>query len=248
MRKKKKTITNTDEVVSTSNVESAEPVKTPSKRAYSFALVIYEDDINFSKQYEALTNLKRAIWIKHDKDVYEDDVLDDDGKIVSHAGDLKKPHYHFVLHLKYACTITALANKVCCETRQIEFVKKSLNGYLRYLIHFNNDNKYQYGQDEVKSNDEDLKRKFENLISEDIPEVKRVEQIQDIIEGYSGYLELGILGKTVQKMNIWDAFRRNLTYFIKLVDLHNAKLMGLNKGQKDLEYSVYSSCKGDYDE
>ena len=248
MKKKKKTITNTDEVVSTSNVESAESVKTPSKRAYSFALVIYEDDVNFYKQYEALINMKRAIWIKHDKDIYENDVTDDEGNIVAHAGDLKKLHYHFVLHLKNASTITALANKIGCETRQIEFIKKSLNSYLRYLIHFNNDNKYQYSQDEVKSNDEDLMRKFEDLISEDIPEVKRVEQIQSMIEGYSGYIELGILGKSVQKANIWDAWRRNLTYFLRLIDLHNAKFMGAKNGQKDLEYGVYSSCKGDYDE
>lgn len=223
-------------------------VEKDTTRRYNYEVVIYEDDPLFQEQYDVLTSINEAIWIKHDKDVWNEDVLNDDGSIKYNAGDLKKAHYHFILKFKNGIMITALAKKVNVKLNQIEIIKRGLNPALKYLIHYGQDEKYQYSVDEVKSNSNSLKMRFEQLIIDDTPEVQRVQQIQAMIEEFNGYIELGILGKSVQKANIWDAFRRNLTYFIKLVDLHNAKFMGLKRGQKDLEYSAYSSCKGDYDE
>lgn len=230
------------------SVEAVEKEEKDKTRRFCYEVVIYEDDPLFKEQYEALTVVNDAIWIKHDKDVFNEDVLNDDGTIKYNAGDLKKAHYHFILKFKNGCTISALAKRVKVSTSQIQIIRRGLNSALRYLIHYAQDEKYQYSIEEVHSNSNNLMARFEQQIIDDTPEVQRVQQIQEMIEKFDGYIYLGILGKSVQKANIWDAFRRNLTYFLRLVDLHNAKFMGAKKGQKDLEYSVYSSCKGDYDE
>lgn len=182
-----------------------------NKRFYNFTLVIYEDDEKFDEQKEALLNEKDSIFCRHDQDV------DDDGN-------LKKPHFHYVLKLKNACTISALSKRVGVSENMIEPVKKSLNGCLKYLVHFGCDDKFQYDVSSVISNSDKLLRRFQDLVSKETSETEKVINIQDYIEQATDYVDLAFLGRYVQKINMWDAFRRNMMYFIKLVDNHNARI------------------------
>ena len=195
-----------------------------NKRFYNFLGVIYEDDENFDNQFFNLTQEKDAIWIIHDSDINEE------------TGEPKKNHIHFVIKLKNACTISALAKRLEVNDNMIEPIKKSLNGSLKYLIHYGNDNKYQYDKDDVQSNSPKLKRKFQDLVTESIPEVDKVISIQDFIESCHDYIDLATLGKYVQKINMWDAFRRNMTYFIKLIDHHNGRITAKRYKIKDNFY------------
>lgn len=181
------------------------------KRYYSFILVLYEQDKGFKKQFEVLKNQGKLIWIKHDKDI------DEEGK-------KKKKHYHFVLTVNSACTINALAKRVGCKSNMIEPIKKSLNGCLKYLIHYNDDSQYQYSVEEVQSNDSKLFRKFQDLVTKDVPEVEKVMNIQEFILNYNDFIKFNVLGKYVQSINKWDAFRRNFMYFKTLVEEHNAEI------------------------
>lgn len=188
-----------------------------NKRFYSFNLVIYEDDERFTFQFEELNNLQESIWIRHDKDLKED----------SEEGELKKPHYHFVIRLKNASTISALAKRLNVDEHMIEPIKRSFNGSLKYLIHYGYDNKYQYSSDEVRSNSDRLYRKFLDLIRKEEPEVDKVESIEEFIVNTNDYIDWVILGRYVRKKNLWDAFRRNMSYFTKVVDSHNAKISAI---------------------
>ncbi len=199
------------EIVNTVEEKEEKESKLSKKRNYCYDLVIYEDDERFNDQFSALTDLKSAIWIRHDQDLTDD-------------GEYKKAHYHFVLKLKTACTISALAKKISVDEHMIEPIKRSFNGALKYLVHFGRDDKYQYDIKEVESNDDELKRKFEKLVLNEIEEVDKVISIQEFIDQAEDYIDLGVLGKYVQKINYWDAFRRNMMYFCKLVDNHNAKI------------------------
>ena len=197
-----------------------------NKRFYNFTLVIYEDDSAFDTQMFNLAQETSIIYIRHDKDI------DDEGND-------KKPHYHFVLKLKNACTISALSKRVGVSENMIEPVKKSMNGCLRYLVHYGNDDKFQYNPEDVKSNDDKLLRKFLDLVTKDTPEADKVESIEDYILNYDKgqYIEWPILGRYVRKINMWDAFRRNAWYFSKLVDSHNARVSAVR--YHDLNYEDY---------
>lgn len=196
-----------------------------NKRYYNFIIVIYEDDEKFDKQYFNLLQEKDAIWIRHDQDLNEE------------TEELKKPHYHFVLKLKNACTISALSKRIEVNENMIEPVKKSFNGSLKYLIHYGCDNKFQYDKNLVESNSPTLKRKFDDLVTNDVPEVEKVINIQEFIESSSDYIDIGTLGKYVQKINMWDAFRRNMMYFIKLVDHHNGKISAIRYNHNEDYYN-----------
>lgn len=194
------------------------------KRNYNYMFVLYEDDLNFDTQvFNVCQEVGEYCYIRHDKDIYDKDVLNEDGSIKYKAGDYKKPHVHYVLRLKNPSTPSALAKRVGIDENDVEIIKKSFNGALKYLIHFNMENKYQYEKEEVKGTDK-LLRKFLDLVSEDTSEVQKVSDIQDYIESFDDYVDLAILGRYVQKINMWDAFRRNMMYFCKIVDNHNAKI------------------------
>ena len=194
-----------------------------NKRFYNFTIVIYEDDENFDSQKFNLALEGETIYCRHDQDVTEE-------------GELKKPHYHYVLKLKHACTISALSKRVGVPENLIEPVKKSLNSCLKYLIHFGNDDKYQYNAEDVQGNSDKLLRKFLDLVSKEITETEKVISIQDYIESFNDYIDFGVLGRYVQKINMWDAFRRNMMYFIKIVDNHNAKITASRYHSEDSYY------------
>jgi len=198
-----------------------------NKRNYNYLCVIYEDDANFDNQMFELMQLNEVIYIRHDKDLTDE-------------GEEKKPHYHFVIKLKTACTLSALSKRVGVAENMIEPIKKSFNGSLKYLIHFKDDNKYQYDAEEVKSNSDKLLRKFKDLVADEEAEVEKVISIQDYIESINDYIDLGMLGRYVQKINKWDAFRRNMMYFCKLIDNHNAKISAM-RYHTDIDYYEHIS-------
>lgn len=195
-----------------------------NKRFYNFSVVIYEDDENFNAQRISLDSEGETVYCRHDKDVFEEDVLNDDGTIKNNVGDLKKPHYHYVLKLKNACTISSLSKRIGVPENLIEPVKKSVNGCLKYLIHYGYDSKYQYSVDDVNANSEKLLRKFKDLVSKDIPEVDKIISLQNFVENSLDFVNLGILMNYAQKENIWDAFRRNYMIIRDLVKEHNSKI------------------------
>lgn len=182
------------------------------KRYYNFTLVIYEDDENFQEQMESIKQTQESIWIRHNQDINEE------------TGEPKKPHYHVVMKLKVNCTISALSKKLGIQENMIEPVKKSLNGCLKYLIHFGDDNKYIYDKEEVKSNSDKLMRRFDDLVSKETPEVDKMVGIFDFIESQNDYIDVNILFKYAVKNNIWDAYRRNYAIIKDLVGNHNAKI------------------------
>lgn len=189
-----------------------EEKKENKKRYYNFTLVIYEDDENFKEQMESIKQTQESIWIRHDQDVNEE------------TGELKKPHYHVVMKLKVNCTISALSKKLGIQENMIEPVKKSLNGCLKYLIHYGDDNKYNYDPNEVQSNSDKLKRRFLDLVNKDTPEEEKMISIYEFIQSQKDYIDANILFKYAVKNNIWDAYRRNYSIIKDLVNNHNGKI------------------------
>lgn len=180
------------------------------KRVRNYLGVIYEDDERFDNQLFNLSQEKDAIWIKHDKD------LDDEGN-------LKKPHYHFVVQLKNACTLSSMAKRLEVNENMLEYVK-NVNSSLKYLIHYKDDNKYNYDAKDIQSNSEKLKRRFLDLVSKDTPETDKMVSIYEFIQSQTDYIDPNILFKYAVKNNIWDAYRRNYAIIKDLVNNHNGKI------------------------
>ena len=117
-------------------------------RYRTFACELYPDDLEHLKVLEYIKKYFEYAYILHDKDIWDEEKVDDDGVTIHKVGDLKKPHYHVVLNFKNARSIEKLKDELGLkhiETCNFYF-------YIRYLIHKDNPRKFQYSEDEIITN------------------------------------------------------------------------------------------------
>ena len=125
-----------------------------------FFIELYKETKSYDYK-EVLRNLKgykKWAYITHDKDRKEN-------------GELKKEHTHFVLHLDNASTKEALSKKTGIPINFIENVRNE-RSVVRYLIHIDDDDKYQYSKNEIKCS-----RNYERYVSKCFDDLETEEQI-----------------------------------------------------------------------
>lgn len=177
-------------------------------RSRRHLLILYPDDETHMRAFDYIKQNFEHLYILHDKDV--------DLK----TGELKKAHYHVVIEFKSAKWRSALSKEIGITENYIEQVKNYEN-VLEYLIHYNDDDKYQYSLDEVKGT---FKGKLEKFLSNDGKDEneKSLELIDYIVE-YPSELTLSSFSYWVAGVGKWDIFRRSSAIFIRIIDEHNSK-------------------------
>ena len=175
-------------------------------RSRSHCLLLYPEDkthmeaLNYIKQYYDYA------YILHDKDYYDD-------------GTIKKPHYHVIITFKNAKWNTSVSEELKITTNYIEQCR-NLELALEYLIHRNEETKYQYDIDEVKGT---LKQKLIKYLNQnDLDENDKVYELYKFINESEKRIYLYEFVDYCVKMGMWDIFRRSSLIFIKLIEEHNS--------------------------
>ena len=123
------------------------------KRYRHFMLLLYPEDDYFKDVLQDIKgNFKNYAYIKH---IPEEDE--------------KKEHVHLILSLDNPRSEESLANRLEIDKRLIRHCK-SLRGVCRYLIHKDDEDKYQYNLDQVivsNSFKGTFLRAFDDLLSDD---------------------------------------------------------------------------------
>lgn len=129
---------------------------TKSPKAYQFMFVLYPES-----QQPAIDYIQAnwpCAWALHDKDTHTEQEFLDYGKHHDgncpdwQIGDLKKPHYHFVVKFKNARYITGVAKEIRKHSEINDAaIKKCYNLYKAYvyLWHQNDPDKFQYDPEQV---------------------------------------------------------------------------------------------------
>lgn len=111
------------------------------KQSRCFIGILYPDAENYVCN-DVLVRLHDAFrdvaYIVHDMDVTEN-------------GELKKPHIHWVGKRDSPAPLSTIANALKIPANDIEFAK-NYRASLRYLVHMDNKDKYQYAPDAVTAN------------------------------------------------------------------------------------------------
>lgn len=108
------------------------------KMSRNFQGVIYPDSESYDCQ-EVLSKLAQFsdfAYILHDQDV--------DGN-----GELKKPHYHWLIARDTPAPLSTMVNALGVPDNSVEFCR-SYRAFLRYMIHADDPTKHQYSPDDVK--------------------------------------------------------------------------------------------------
>lgn len=178
-----------------------------NERSLHWALVLYpsEDPTHKLALDYILENYSKYAYICHDKDILDD-------------GSTKKVHYHIVVSFSNYRWRNAIAEELKITPNYLEKIR-NLENALKYLIHYNNSNKYQYAIDDVHGT---LKQKLEAYINtQDKTESEKVLELLCYIEETSTFLKLSDFIRFVCNNNMYDIYRRSATTFVKLIEEHN---------------------------
>lgn len=189
-----------------------------SGRFRSYIMVFYGSESELCSLLRKYNErISKYVYILHDKDTYDNDLLDKDGNFVHRAGDIEKPHFHVVLEFYNGLTFTALCRLFTTGTDKprVERVSDKIACF-EYLIHKNDKDKYQYPYNELVSNDI---KYFERLCKHGVSSTgdeKSLAIIRDMMNGVPKRLLMVRYGRDViinyQKYNDYCDMLRQEDY------------------------------------
>lgn len=173
------------------------------KKYYTFAMVLYKDSTSYD-YYKVINyiekNYKYYAYIEHDEDL-----------------DNKKEHTHVLMHFDNKRYNTGVSKELNVPSNYI--VNANLIPYLRYLIHYDDEDKKQYSVEQVKGT---LQLRLKEIISNTKKsETEQVAYIISFIADYKGWLSITDLSQFVLQSGSYSAFRRNYLFFKDLILDHN---------------------------
>lgn len=185
-------------------------------RVRTIGLILWCDNEKHIQILEDIkTNYENYIYVLHDKDFDENGVV-------------KKSHYHCILYFANARNVKSLQKKLGLEENCFYYIK-SLKGQLRYLIHFDDDDKFQYHRDEVKGTAYMLSQ-FRKALKITSDEDTDFATIYDFIIRYQ-ITDLNMLIDYVLENNLYSCFRRS--YSIIKDIMHNIASEKLERRKKE---------------
>lgn len=171
-----------------------------NKRVYFVEVILYLDnDLHMNFLYDIIKKYDYA-YILHDKDLNEDKTD-------------KKPHFHLLLFFNNARYINSIFKEFNLDNNNlIEFAKKDKVHTIRYLIHCDNNEKFQYSIEDIHTN-LDLSNYFINKTNE----TNDIMIIFEFIQNFKGNLSMQVLFKFVIDNNLWSSYRRNYSIIKDLI-------------------------------
>lgn len=178
------------------------------KRYRNFMFLLYEDTTSYKFEdvlFDLKGSFKNYAYIKHLPENNE-----------------KKEHYHFILSLDNARTISSLSNRLGVPSQFIEPIR-SLRASCRYLTHQDNDEKTRYYLSDVKVSPS-FSRKFYGAFDD----LKTEEDVIDDIYNYIDVISVDTFHTCVKQLvmfvnkNAYDTIYKR--YRVEFIDYLKAKI------------------------
>lgn len=174
------------------------------KRTRNWAMIVYPDSA--PKNWREVIDDLHIPWIAsplHDKDKNPD-------------GSKKKPHWHVILtfeNKKAYHQIKEITDKLNSPIPQ---PCESLRGYVRYLVHTDNPEKYQYARDTIENHGiDDIDKYFENASSQRQILKDVVAYIRD--NNITRFGDLVYYAMAIGNDDWFDVISKKNSYFLKAV-------------------------------
>lgn len=126
-------------------------MKKDISRSRHFFLVLYCSPVEIDKiLLKNAEKIHHCCYICHDKDIYDKDLINDDGEYVHKKGDIEKIHFHMLVSFYNGHTFSSVKRMFTTEHDNPR-VEKALDmlGCYRYLTHMDNPDKYQYSSSDI---------------------------------------------------------------------------------------------------
>ena len=184
--------------------ESLEEIK--PQRFRNFTLILYQDtsSYNFEETLRIIKSQRKWAYIKHFPE-----------------NDEKKEHYHVILSFDNQTSVSALSKKTGVPEQHIKGIK-NMRAMCRYLIHKDDEEKYQYSLEQVMVSSlftKEYRKQFDDIETED----QIIDNIYNFIlklKQKFGYCELQRL--LIQYVNshcyerVYKRYRFEFTEYLKM--------------------------------
>lgn len=169
---------------------------------YCFAFILYKDSTTYN--YDNILDYIRHNWTSY--------------AYIEHSPELdeKKFHTHVLVQFPNKRYLTAISKEIGLEENYITPV--NFIPYLRYLIHYDDEEKKQYSPNEVIG---PLQKKLISLIKNSSTDEEGAQQIFNYITSTPHSLTLQELSHFVFINGLYGSFRRNYIFFKDLLLDHN---------------------------
>lgn len=175
-------------------------------RARNFNLILYEEDETHKKAIEYIKKNYDFAMILHDRDV--DNI----------TGEIKKPHYHFVIRFQNARWNTSLAEDLGITPNYIE-ESRSLKRSLLYLIHYYDEDKYQYSLEYIEGS---LKGRLLEIIKNgEKTENEKMQELLDYIDNSEQCISIPQFIRYCVSIGYTDVVRRDFCLLVPIIEEHN---------------------------
>lgn len=173
-----------------------------TKKYYCFAFILYRDSTIYD--YDSILDYIRQNWTTY--------------AYIEHSPELdeNKYHTHVLVQFPNKRYIQAISKEIGLESNYIQPVH--LLPYLRYLIHFDDEEKIQYSPYDVHGT---LQPKLLGLIQSSTTDSEKAESIFQYICNFKGWITIVDVSQYVYTNGLYDSFRRNYIYFKDLISDHN---------------------------
>lgn len=170
-------------------------------KRYNWEIIVY--DIKTYETLEAYLLMERINYACafHDKDINED-------------GTPKKPHVHFMIFFPWQRTDTSISKKLGIPLNCFKYIDNKV-GAVRYLIHLDHKDKYQYDKDIIISNF-DIDYCFTTKKDKSTREGTNVMQLIDFIK-QKNYTTLEDLVTYAVDNGLYSDLRRNQNILLKIM-------------------------------
>lgn len=136
-----------------------------------FSIIAYDDsdNLSYNEIYNKLISCKFTYFI------------------IKHDHDNNKIHYHITIYLPKPTTIDIIAKKLAIPNNFIKVKDDTGNRYtlkstIKYLIHYNDNNKHNYDLNDIITNNYDIVKKYYDIISGGNCESQELKEILLFIE------------------------------------------------------------------
>lgn len=179
--------------------------KSSNIRARKYRLLLYPD----CPQHMSALDLIRNDGVKYALILHDKDMLD---------GELKKPHYHVDIWYDNARYLSPILQWLGIESNYIQ-VSNNATHDLRYLIHKDDPDKYQYSIDDVETN---MRDEVDKAVV-DASEEDRVLALLDLLDGIDSAVSTASYIRLICNAGMYDIYRRCQYTYMQVLREHNSR-------------------------
>lgn len=175
------------------------------KQSRAFLGILYPDSESYVCEnvlFRLEDSFDEVSYITHDMDVDAN-------------GELKKPHIHWVGKRRTPAPLSTISNALKIPDRDIEFCK-SYKYSLRYLVHADNPEKYQYDPKSVISN-----INYAAILANKTDALKSKQIFDFVLSNPS--IEIEELMSWCFENDLWSEFRRNWALWNNILNKNHVK-------------------------